>query len=590
MNCLLFGLGPHAKRIYWNYLNMKSKFNKIYIVDLISEKAKLEKFIENSDVECELILFENKIRNFKKLPEDMEEILKKYVVNENIQHAIISTEPRSHAMYINFCLDNNLSIMCDKPITAPLYANTEIGSSLIMEEYLDIMEKWENSQSEMFEIQTQRRAHKGYKYIKKILEDIVGKYNVPINKITITHSDGNWSMPSETVFRENHPYKYGYGKLMHSGYHFIDLLTFFTEINNKYGFKENHKVYKMSDYRPNDFFKYYGKEFNEKLGFYDNSEYYNNLDIIRNFGEFDISSIIDYVDAEDNIITTAHLQLTQSGYSNRSWFELPVDTYKGNGRIRHEFLDISIGPLINIKVLSYQSQEISNGNITDSDMGGLDHFDILIFRNSAIIGGKPFEVIKLNEIDDKILNTKYYLGQNEEARFEILNDFFFNKVSHSNVSKHKEGIEILTELHKLMAKRFKNDNFRFAVEVLIEYNGKFLICKRRGDLKVAPGIWNIPAGKVKYNEGIEEALIRETKEEINIDLKDFRYLGYHFINKQHKRLVFTYHSKLSDIKNFYLNLDEFEKFTWITKNQLERYDSLNNHLVNYINQISSEGE
>ena len=30
---------------------------------------------------------------------------------------------------------------------------------------------------------------------------------------------------------ENHPYKYGYGKLFHSGYHFIDLLAEFVKLN-----------------------------------------------------------------------------------------------------------------------------------------------------------------------------------------------------------------------------------------------------------------------------------------------------------------------------------------------------------------------
>lgn len=64
---------------------------------------------------------------------------------------------------------------------------------------------------------------------------------MPINKISISHSDGNWNMPSEVIFRENHPYKYGYGKMMHSGYHFIDLLSWFMEINKNNGFIDARK-------------------------------------------------------------------------------------------------------------------------------------------------------------------------------------------------------------------------------------------------------------------------------------------------------------------------------------------------------------
>lgn len=62
-----------------------------------------------------------------------------------------------------------------------------------------------------------------------------------------------WVMPSEYISRENHPYKYGYGKLFHSGYHFIDLLTWFLEVNN---FTENKKVNNaemyVSTFNPND--------------------------------------------------------------------------------------------------------------------------------------------------------------------------------------------------------------------------------------------------------------------------------------------------------------------------------------------------
>ena len=414
MNCLLFGLGPHAKRIYLEFLEKENFIDKVLIVDLVTEKERIEEILSKKDIKYELVLFNNLIRNAKNLPSHYEEILKKKVVENNITKAIISTEPRSHKMYIDFCLKNGLDIMCDKPITTPLYTNNFHGASLIMEEYQEMLDMFENSSSQMFEIQTQRRAHKGYIKIKEIISKVVSEFQVPINKITISHSDGTWSMPSETVFRENHPYKYGYGKLMHSGYHFIDLLSFFIEINEENGFSYNNRSVMSTDYRPNDFYTYFGKNFNEKLGFFDKNEYYENLDIVKNFGEFDISAIIDYKDSLDNIITTAHLELSQSGFSRRAWFNLPKDTYKGNGRVRHEFVDITVGPLLNIKVLSYQSSEVFDGDINDLQIGGLDHFDILVFRNSDIIGGKPFEILDL-EKDDR----KYYLGQNEVARFDI---------------------------------------------------------------------------------------------------------------------------------------------------------------------------
>ena len=52
---------------------------------------------------------------------------------------------------------------------------------------------------------------------------------------------------------------------------------------------------------------------------------------------------------------------------------------------------------------------------------------------------------------------------------------------------------------------------------LIDDENKILISKRPVG-KAFENLWEFPGGKVKKNETVEQALIRETKEEINIDL------------------------------------------------------------------------
>lgn len=83
---------------------------------------------------------------------------------------------------------------------------------------------------------------------------MVREYNIPITYIDIYHNDGMWNMPSEFLERENHPYKYGYGKLFHSGYHFIDLVAWLMEVNRETKGKQiNNAEMFVSTYNPIDF-------------------------------------------------------------------------------------------------------------------------------------------------------------------------------------------------------------------------------------------------------------------------------------------------------------------------------------------------
>ncbi|MBB5888265.1 NUDIX hydrolase, partial [Lactovum miscens] len=457
---------------------------------------------------------------------------------------------------------------------------------LLEEDYLSLVKKYQNSSTKMFEIQTQRRSHKGYQYVYNYVNDIVRKFHVPITKIKINHCDGNWNMPNEVIYRENHPYKYGYGKLMHSGYHFLDLLTYFLEINKENGFGYDKKEIMISDYRPDDFFTYFGKEFNEKLGFKENDEIYNNIDLFKNFGELDISSLVTFKDKSDKIITTAILDLSQSGFSRRSWFELPKDTYKGNGRVRHESFEITVGPLLNIKILSFQSTEISKNPKFGEDAGDLEHFEIQIYNNSDITKNKPYEKLYLSELEDTGTHNVQYIGQNEQARMTALDDFFYTGVSHSNILSHKETISIMKEMELLLSRRYHPSNFRFSVEALIEFNGKYLLCKRSSTAKVAPGIWNIPAGKVQYIEGLEEAIFREVKEETNLEIVNPEYLSYHFINNKDQRIVYTYYAKVENIDDLIVDDTEFDDFSWVDAEQVEKYETLAYYIKNEIKNIS----
>ena len=51
---------------------------------------------------------------------------------------------------------------------------------------------------------------------------------------------------------------------------------------------------------------------------------------------------------------------------------------------------------------------------------------------------------------------------------------------------------------------------------IIQEGNKFLIC-RRGPSEKAAGLWEFPGGKLEINESLENCIIRELKEELDID-------------------------------------------------------------------------
>jgi len=67
--------------------------------------------------------------------------------------------------------------------------------------------------------------------------------------------------------------------------------------------------------------------------------------------------------------------------------------------------------------------------------------------------------------------------------------------------------------------------FKLAVSAFIVQNGKILILKRRDDEAFLPGTWEVPGGGVDENETVEQAVIRETKEEAGMDIIPQKLFG-----------------------------------------------------------------
>jgi len=151
-----------------------------------------------------------------------------------------------------------------------------------------------------------------------------------------------------------------------------------------------------------------------------------------------------------------------------------------------------------------------------------------------------------------------------------------------DLHKHEDALALLSAEDVAFVERYFTDNFRFAVEIIIRYEDTFLLCQRSERALIAPGVWNIPGGKVKPGEQIYDAMIRECFEETNLWLGHAAYLGYNVINKSHKRIVYTYYTTVSAIDTLKIDTNEFSTWRWIRGEDVDQYESLQPHLKKWL--------
>lgn len=118
-------------------------------------------------------------------------------------------------------------------------------------------------------------------------------------------------------------------------------------------------------------------------------------------------------------------------------------------------------------------------------------------------------------------------------------------------------------------------NYRISVELIFEHEGMILLTKRSEHSKVAPGVWNVPAGKVKYEEIPVEAVHREALEETGLRLQKIKEISVRnqsWISQSEKvyRVIYTYvvQAENEDYSKLELN-DEHSEFKWISREDLQ---------------------
>lgn len=95
----------------------------------------------------------------------------------------------------------------------------------------------------------------------------------------------------------------------------------------------------------------------------------------------------------------------------------------------------------------------------------------------------------------------------------------------------------------------------------------FTTCRGYGEFK---DMWEFPGGKIEPGETREEALIREIKEELELDIKISKYITT--IDYDYPNFYLTMHCFLCEVCEGKLHLNAHNEVRWVP---LEELDKLN---------------
>lgn len=133
-------------------------------------------------------------------------------------------------------------------------------------------------------------------------------------------------------------------------------------------------------------------------------------------------------------------------------------------------------------------------------------------------------------------------------------------------------------------------NIKFFQKIVIfePIANTFLALKRNPKDKTRPGLWDFPGGNVDFGENHLEALKREIKEEVGLDVSEIK--PGHIYTEYSKeaglyKLFIGYIGKLRG-GNIQLSHEHIE-YKWVTKEEFLELESAD-YLVKFINSIDWE--
>ncbi|WP_405961102.1 hypothetical protein OG235_34000 [Streptomyces sp. NBC_00024] len=290
----------------------------------------------------------------------------------------IATEVRAHEAYLRFCVENHINSLVEKPVLASMVDGRFKPSCITktMEELIGVSSDSPVKHSVM----TLSRYHQIYNQkVIASLKERIERWEAPVTSFHLRAAGGVWNLQREFESRDDHPYKYGYGMMMHGAYHYVDLATQILSLNSAL-FPECQFKLELSGFGafPIDQHQRMSRPITRRFQDCD-PLWADDADDGFRFGETDVTSTFRLVDiASGRTVSLGTLSFEQTTPSIRNWDELPPDLYNVNGRTSSVDMEAQMATLFSTHVHCY---DIPRGVSAD----GIDAFARVTTRANATL-------------------------------------------------------------------------------------------------------------------------------------------------------------------------------------------------------------
>lgn len=425
-NLIVIGCGPHYQKRYHDVLE-KEEVAIDLLIDLKKNQESILEFFKNKKLKPAKTLFlEESYRNAIS-PQEIHSLISKEFDLANIDAVLLCTEPKVRKPYALWALQQGFSLFMDKP---PCAFPSISKRDTLLADYEEIAKAAEDAKAHVV-VSCERRANHGYVWLTDYLSHFIQEEKIPITSVDIHFANGNWVTPQEYFSQEYHPFKYGYGVLLHSGYHYIDLLTTFISLNK---FENIEYFLKIICINPGDQLKGVEKYMSHRLS--RSKQDSNSVEFkgnYENFGETEFL-LIGQAKKEGQLLTNFSIKLKNTSVSKRT---CTTPSLESSWRMRQEHIIMHLGFLASVNVICNPLNKL------DPQSYPIEDFNLTIMHSPLLAKRDPIVRVTREDISTIFPSIAKMASLNKHAREWQLKEFLYGRDGNSSVASHRHSVQLL---------------------------------------------------------------------------------------------------------------------------------------------------